>query len=631
MCGFVGCIHGSDLNDHDLDYEKKIKEMNKLIVHRGPDDEGFFFDDYISFGFRRLSIIDVEKGHQPLSYENERYWIVFNGEVYNYIELRDELIADGLTFETDSDTEVIIATYAKYKEKTAERLRGMFGFVIWDKVEKSVYGARDHFGIKPFHYAEEDGNIYFASEKKSIYEILKKKEINPVALQNYLTFQFVPDPETLTENIHRLPPGHYFTKPLNGEMEITRYWEATFAPIQKSEDEFAKAIKDVLYDSVEKHMRSDVTVGSFLSGGVDSSIIVAIAREFNPKIKTISVGFEREGYSEIDVAKETADRLNVENISEIITAQQFMDEFPRFVWHMDDPLADPAAVPQFFLAEIARKHVKVALSGEGADEVFGGYTIYNEPNSLKRIDSLPSGLKKGLNQLAKIMPEGMRGKSFIQRGTTPMEQRYVGNAKIFEEAEKKKLMVNYLAGHPYQNVTKPFYDRSKGYDPIDRMQYIDIHTWLNGDLLLNADRTTMAASLELRTPFLDKEVFKVARELPSDIRIANGTTKYILRKAAESFVPDNVLYRKKLGFPVPIRHWLKDEMNSWVKGIIADSQTDHLINKSYVLGLLEDHCAGKLDNSRKIWTVITFMVWHKLYVETGEQFLVLPNSKAVIQ
>lgn len=631
MCGFVGCIHGSDLNDHDLDYEKKIKEMNKLIVHRGPDDEGFFFDDHISFGFRRLSIIDVEKGHQPLSYENERYWIVFNGEVYNYIELRDELIADGLTFETDSDTEVIIATYAKYKEKTAERLRGMFGFVIWDKVEKSVYGARDHFGIKPFHYAEEDGNIYFASEKKSIYEILKKKEINPVALQNYLTFQFVPDPETLTENIHRLPPGHYFTKPLNGEMEITRYWEATFAPIQKSEDEFAKAIKDVLYDSVEKHMRSDVTVGSFLSGGVDSSIIVAIAREFNPKIKTISVGFEREGYSEIDVAKETADRLNVENISEIITAQQFMDEFPRFVWHMDDPLADPAAVPQFFLAEIARKHVKVALSGEGADEVFGGYTIYNEPNSLKRIDSLPSGLKKGLNQLAKIMPEGMRGKSFIQRGTTPMEQRYVGNAKIFEEAEKKKLMVNYLSGHPYQNVTKPFYDRSKGYDPIDRMQYIDIHTWLNGDLLLNADRTTMAASLELRTPFLDKEVFKVARELPSDIRIANGTTKYILRKAAESFVPDNVLYRKKLGFPVPIRHWLKDEMNSWVKGIIADSQTDHLINKSYVLGLLEDHCAGKLDNSRKIWTVITFMVWHKLYVETGEQFLVLPNSKAVIQ
>ena len=631
MCGFVGCIHGSDLNDHDLDYEKKIKEMNKLIVHRGPDDEGFFFDDHISFGFRRLSIIDVEKGHQPLSYENERYWMVFNGEVYNYIELRDELIADGLTFETDSDTEVIIATYAKYKEKTAERLRGMFGFVIWDKVEKSVYGARDHFGIKPFHYAEEDGNIYFASEKKSIYEILKKKEINPVALQNYLTFQFVPDPETLTENIHRLPPGHYFTKPLNGEMEITRYWEATFAPIQKSEDEFAKAIKDVLYDSVEKHMRSDVTVGSFLSGGVDSSIIVAIAREFNPKIKTISVGFEREGYSEIDVAKETADRLNVENISEIITAQQFMDEFPRFVWHMDDPLADPAAVPQFFLAEIARKHVKVALSGEGADEVFGGYTIYNEPNSLKRIDSLPSGLKKGLNQLAKIMPEGMRGKSFIQRGTTPMEQRYVGNAKIFEEAEKKKLMVNYLAGHPYQNVTKPFYDRSKGYDPIDRMQYIDIHTWLNGDLLLNADRTTMAASLELRTPFLDKEVFKVARELPSDIRIANGTTKYILRKAAESFVPDNVLYRKKLGFPVPIRHWLKDEMNSWVKGIIADSQTDHLINKSYVLGLLEDHCAGKLDNSRKIWTVITFMVWHKLYVETGEQFLVLPNSKAVIQ
>ncbi|MDT1958908.1 asparagine synthase (glutamine-hydrolyzing) [Carnobacterium divergens] len=625
MCGFVGCIHGDNQNHDLVDYEKTIREMNKLIVHRGPDDEGFFFDDHISFGFRRLSIIDVEKGHQPLSYENERYWIIFNGEVYNYIELRDELLKDGYTFETDSDTEVIIATYAKYKEKTAERLRGMFGFVIWDKQEKSVYGARDHFGIKPFHYAEEDGVIYFASEKKSIYQILKKKELDEVSLQNYLTFQFVPDPDTMTKGIHRLAPGHYFTKKLDGPMEITRYWEATFAPVQKSEETFAKEIKDALYDSVEKHMRSDVTVGSFLSGGVDSSIIVAIAREFNPKIKTISVGFEREGYSEIDVAKETADRLNVENISSIITPQEFMDEFPRFVWHMDDPLADPAAVPQFFLSEVARRHVKVALSGEGADEMFGGYTIYNEPNSLKTLTNLPNGLKKGLNHLAKIMPEGMRGKSFLERGTTPMEERYVGNAKIFEEAEKQKLLKNYLAGHPYQDVTRPFYDASKGYDPIDRMQFIDIHTWLNGDLLLNADRTTMAHSLELRTPFLDKEVFKVARTLPSDIRIANGTTKYILRKAAESFVPDNVLYRKKLGFPVPIRHWLKDEMNEWAKGIIRESATDHLINKQYVLQLLEDHCAGKADNSRKIWTVLTFMVWYKVYIETNQQFLMTPK------
>lgn len=625
MCGFVGCIHGDNQNHDLVDYEKTIREMNKLIVHRGPDDEGFFFDDHISFGFRRLSIIDVEKGHQPLSYENERYWIIFNGEVYNYIELRDELLKDGYTFETDSDTEVIIATYAKYKEKTAERLRGMFGFVIWDKQEKSVYGARDHFGIKPFHYAEEDGVIYFASEKKSIYQILKKKELDEVSLQNYLTFQFVPDPDTMTKGIHRLAPGHYFTKKIDGPMEITRYWEATFAPVQKSEETFAKEIKDALYDSVEKHMRSDVTVGSFLSGGVDSSIIVAIAREFNPKIKTISVGFEREGYSEIDVAKETADRLNVENISSIITPQEFMDEFPRFVWHMDDPLADPAAVPQFFLSEVARRHVKVALSGEGADEMFGGYTIYNEPNSLKTLTNLPNGLKKGLNHLAKIMPEGMRGKSFLERGTTPMEERYVGNAKIFEEAEKQKLLKNYLAGHPYQDVTRPFYDASKGYDPIDRMQFIDIHTWLNGDLLLNADRTTMAHSLELRTPFLDKEVFKVARTLPSDIRIANGTTKYILRKAAESFVPDNVLYRKKLGFPVPIRHWLKDEMNEWAKGIIRESATDHLINKQYVLQLLEDHCAGKADNSRKIWTVLTFMVWYKVYIETNQQFLMTPK------
>ncbi|WP_313467097.1 asparagine synthase (glutamine-hydrolyzing) [Carnobacterium sp.] len=630
MCGFVGYISNKK---HTIEEKQKTKvqKMNKRIVHRGPDEEGYYSDDTIALGFRRLSIIDIEKGHQPLSYEEERYWIIFNGEIYNYIELRNELVEEGYTFQTDSDTEVIIAAYSAYKEKVTSKLRGMFAFVIWDKLEKTFFGARDHFGIKPFYYAVENQGLYVSSEKKSILKVIKDRQLDEVALQNYLTFQYIPGLETMHQSIKELAPGHFITKKLNEEVKITKYWQADFLPVAKSEETFAKEIRASLYDSIEKHMRSDVTVGSFLSGGIDSSIIVAIAREFNPKLKTLSVGFEREGYNEINLAEETAEELRVDNFSYTITAQEFMDEFPRFVWHMDDPLADPAAVPQFFLSRLAREHVKVALSGEGADELFGGYGIYNEPHALRMFNHTGKVTNQAINRLAKLMPEGVKGKSFLLRGTIPLENRYVGNAKIFEEAEKKKLLKNYNLHYPYHEVTKPFYEQTLGYHPVDRMQLIDINTWLSGDLLLNADRTTMAHSLELRTPFLDKEVFEVARQIPANLRIAHGTTKYILRKAVEGIVPEDVIYRKKLGFPVPIRHWLKDEMYDWALAIINESQTEHLLNKSYIVDLLDKHRTGKIDYSRKIWTALTFMVWHRIYVEKSQEFLTEPLAYAVKQ
>ena len=630
MCGFVGYL--SNEKEQVVRNQKElVQKMNQLIIHRGPDEEGYYVDESISLGFRRLSIIDIEHGHQPLSYEQKRYWIIFNGEIYNYIELRDELMIKGYTFETESDTEVILAAYAEYKEVITSKLRGMFAFVIRDKQEKIFFGARDQFGIKPFYYAVEDEGLYVASEKKAILKAIDNKELDQVALQNYLTFQYVPNSNTMHTAIKELPPGHYMTKKLNEEMMITKYWQADFKPVMKTEETFAKEIKDSLYDSIEKHMRSDVTVGSFLSGGIDSSIITAIAKEFNPKLKTLSVGFEREGYNEINLAEETAEELKVENFSYTITAQEFMDEFPKFVWHMDDPLADPAAVPQFFLSKLAREHVKVALSGEGADEIFGGYGIYNEPHSLRLFASTGRVTNYALNHLARLMPEGIKGRSFLLRGTTSLENRYVGNAKIFDEAEKKKILTHYNPNYPYKAVTEPFYQETIGYSPIDRMQLIDINTWLSGDLLLNADRTTMAHALELRTPFLDKEVFNVAQQIPANLRIANGTTKYILRKAVEGIVPDDVLYRKKLGFPVPIRHWLKDEMYEWALKIINDSQTDQLINKKYVVDLLNKHRVGKQDYSRKIWVMLTFMVWHRVYIEDKEEFLIEPLSYAVKQ
>ncbi|MBT2726479.1 asparagine synthase (glutamine-hydrolyzing) [Bacillus sp. ISL-75] len=619
MCGFIGCVHDKTQNYSD-EQKQQFKNMNDIITHRGPDDDGFYYDNHIQFGFRRLSIIDIESGHQPLTYENERYWIIFNGEVYNYVELREELLSEGLTFSTSSDTEVIIALYSHLKEKAVEKLRGMFSFVIWDKQEQTLYGARDPFGIKPFFYFEDGERTFFASEKKSILLGLENDVLNYDSLQHYLTYQFVPEPTTMSDGIKKLEPGHFFTKKIGSPMEIKRYWKAHFKPVHKSEPDFIKEIKDVLFDSVKMHMRSDVPVGSFLSGGIDSSIIASIAKEYHPAIKTFSVGFEHNGFSEIDVAKETAEKLGVENISYVISPQEYMNEIPKIMWHMDDPLADPACVPLYFVAREARKHVTVVLSGEGADELFGGYNIYHEPQSLEVFNKIPRAGKVLLKGIAGMMPEGMRGKSFIERGVTPMEERYIGNAKMFTEEEKRELLNVYREGLDYTDITKPLYAESRGYDPVDRMQYIDIHTWMRGDILLKADKMTMAHSLELRVPFLDKAVFEVASKIPTSLKTVHGTTKYILRKAAEGVVPAHVLDRKKLGFPVPIRHWLKDEMNEWAKKIIRESNTDHLINKSYVLQLLEDHCQGKADNSRKIWTVLMFMVWHQVYVEDVYSF-----------
>ena len=619
MCGFIGMIRNNKKQLTDIE-RQQFKKQNNIIEHRGPDDEGYYHDDYVSFGFRRLSIIDIECGSQPLSYQDEKIQLVFNGEIYNYIELREELIEAGYTFETESDTEVIAALFAKYREEAFSRLRGMFSVLIWDVEEEMLYGVRDPFGIKPLFYYEHDEGVFFASEKKSITTLLEQEEVSLESLQYYLSYQYVPDPYTMTKGIKKLEPGHYFKKKPGSPMEFTRYFHATFNPVIMDKANWIKDIQDVLRDSVNVHMRSDVPVGSFLSGGIDSTIIVALAKEINPDLKTFSVGFEREGFSEVDVAKETAEKLNVENISYIISPEEYVENLPKIMWHMDDPLADPACVPLYFVSREAKKHVSVVLSGEGSDELFGGYNIYREPESLKLFNSMPNMVNGLLRKVATVLPEGVKGKSFLERGTTPMRERYIGNAKMFEEAEKSTFLKTYQDAWHYQNITNPLYDVVEGQPLVNQMQYIDIHTWMRGDILLKADKMTMAHSLELRVPFLDKEVFRVASQLPVDLKIANGTTKQILREASRGIIPDHVLDRKKLGFPVPIRHWLKDELNSWAKQLIHDSETDHLLDKAYIRSLLDQHCQGKGDYSRKIWTVLMFMQWYQIFVENKYTF-----------
>ncbi|MDA1477705.1 asparagine synthase (glutamine-hydrolyzing) [Bacillus changyiensis] len=614
MCGFVGVFNHCPLSE-TTSQEELIKQMNEMIVHRGPDDDGYYHDEHVGFGFRRLSIIDVENGGQPLSYEDDSYWIIFNGEIYNYIELKEELLAKGYQFHTDSDTEVLLATYRHYKQEAASKLRGMFAFLIWDKKEQLLYGARDPFGIKPLYFTKTEGSVYFASERKSLMPIGADLEFNEQALQQYTSFQFVPEPQTLDKKVQKVQPGQQFTIRPNEDIQFKTYWKVQFKPVMTEEEKLVQEVRDAIFDSVKIHMRSDVPVGSFLSGGIDSSFIVSVAKQFHPNLKTFSVGFEHEGFSEVDVAKETAEKVGVENFSAIISPEEYMNELPKIVWHLDDPLADPAAIPLYFVAKEAKKQVTVVLSGEGADELFGGYNIYREPLSLKPFERIPSPLKKMLLHIASVMPEGMKGKSFLMRGCTPLEQRYIGNAKIFEEDVKEKLLSQYNGNLSYCDVTKPYFEESQSYSDINKMQYVDIHTWLRGDILLKADKMTMANSLELRVPFLDKVVFDVASKIPEELKTKNGTTKYLLRKAAEGIVPDHVLNRKKLGFPVPIRHWLKNEMHDWAVNMIKESETDAYIHKEYVLQLLEDHCANKADNSRKIWTVLIFMIWHSIFVE----------------
>ncbi|RJS58858.1 asparagine synthase (glutamine-hydrolyzing) [Bacillus sp. PK3_68] len=617
MCGFVGCMYDKpqDMN-HKLG--NGFRKMNDIITHRGPNDEGFYFDEYVNFGFRRLSIIDIENGQQPLSYEDERYWIIFNGEIYNYIEIRQEMEEKGYKFYTHSDTEVILALYSEINEQAVKRLRGMFAFVIWDKEEQILFGARDYFGIKPFFYSEQEGLCVFASEKKSILLAAENRpsfDIDRNSLHHYLSFQYVPEPETMTTLIKKLSPGHYFFKKPGQAMDIRCYWQPYFQPHQSVKDQLVTEIREVLMDSVKVHMRSDVPVGAFLSGGIDSSFIVSLAKEVNPDLKTFSVGFERDGFSEINVAQETADSLNLENISHVISPDEFLEELPKIIWHMDDPLADPAAVPLYFVAREASKQVTVALSGEGADELFGGYNIYQEPQSLRLFKYMPASVKHALETLSHFLPEGVKGKNFIERGVTPLEKRYIGNAKIFEEQEKEMLLTNYKDSLRYTNITKPIYSQSASYDAVTKMQHLDIHTWLRGDILLKADKMTMAHSLELRVPFLDKAVFNVASKISVDQKVKNNTTKYILRKAAEGIVPSHVLGRRKLGFPVPIRHWLKKELYDWACFIIRSSQVDYIFDKQQVHLLLEEHVMNKKDNSRKLWTILTFMIWHQIYIE----------------
>ncbi|NEU30855.1 asparagine synthase (glutamine-hydrolyzing) [bacterium LRH843] len=611
MVGFVAFIHENAAKQAD----KLNEKVNKMMSHRGPDHVNIMKDAHIEMGVCQLAKDETEMALQPLSYEGGRYWIVYDGGIYNDKELRMELLQKGKVFKTKSDTEVLLALYSLEGKDMVQRLRGSFAFVIWDNLTKTVFAARDRFGIKPLFYVERDGFLQMASEKKCIVATVDDWNVNEQALQHYLSFQYVPEPMTMTESIMKIEPGFYVEKSIGEELKLTQYWKPAFNRVNRSEENWVKIIQETMIESIRLHMKKDTSIGTFLSGGIDSTIIASIAKQIKPDIETFSVGFENNGYSEIEVAKETAAKLNIVNHSAVITAEEYVNELPKIMWHMDDPLADPACVPLYFAAKEARKKVGTILSGEGADELFGGYNIYREPHSLCFFRYMPLFLKRTVRKMANYLPDGQRGKSFLLRGTTPLQERYIGNANIFLEEEKRNILKNYNPSLSNQMVTSRFYEETFGQDPVQKMQHIDICTWLRGDILVKADRMTMAHSLDVRVPFLDSHVFEIASCIPTKWKTANGTTKYMLRQAFKGIVPDHVYMRKKLGFPVPLKVWLKDELYNWAHTLISECETDQYLNKSYLSKLLDDHVQNKADYSRKIWTALTFIIWHQVYVE----------------
>jgi asparagine synthase (glutamine-hydrolysing) len=790
MCGIVGCLALALEADPDQGW---VQTATERISHRGPDDEGFYNDPDVALGFRRLAIIDLSPGgHQPMRSADGRFWMVYNGEIYNYLELGQELRQQGVALRSSSDSEVLLEMYARVGKDVVHRLRGMFAFAIWDTWTRELFCARDQFGIKPFYYtidpepapgpdpvraaaaeqpdwfggvaeqpgwpggagqqagwpggpaesagwpgdpgqqagwpggpaqqpewpggpaeqasqrggvavlqsawdappsggrhaggqaarpatasappsrgggrhaagrsqpsgspaghgageagvpgaggpgaggpgagggfAGDSGGVArssgtgrlfrFASERKCLASPGELSRLDGDALRRYLAFQYVPPPDALTPPIRVLPPGHAIIARPGGSVDVYRYWRADLRPAPAPSPGTAEAILAAMRDSVAVHLRSDAPLGAFLSGGIDSAAICALAAEHRPDLLTFTVGFEREGYSEIDRAQETAAALGVKSIPYVITAQEFFTHLPRIIWHLDDPMADAAAVPLWFVAREASKHVKVVLSGEGSDELFGGYAIYHQPGVVRVGEKLPDLARMPLKRAASMIPAGVKGKGFLERTSTPLRERYIGNAHVFAGPQIDLLVrpPATRASSAYA-VTAPVYQQAAeaGLDDTSTMQLVDINTWLHGDILVKADRMTMAHSLELRVPFLDREVMGVASRLAREEKIAAGTTKLALRQAMSSVLPQAAAERAKLGFPVPIGFWLKGEMYGYAERLLREARTDQWIDRQAAVGLLERFRAGDPEVSwRHIWVLLVFSLWHQIYVE----------------
>ena len=606
MCGIVGFVGAR------ADMDEILQAMMDRIVHRGPDGEGRFVDGQVALGHRRLSIIDLEGGKQPMFNEDGSLVVVFNGEVYNFQELREQLLAAGHTFATRSDTEVLLHGYEEWGKELLDRLRGMFTFALWDSRAKTLLLARDHFGIKPLYYYQnpETGTLVFGSEIKSFLAHPEfQKELNRDQLELYLSYQYSPGEDTFFKGVKKLLPAHWLEWK-DGTVTVQRYWEPSFTPdhsltLEQWEDEISDAMKE----SVSAHKIADVEVGSFLSSGVDSSYMAALANVD----KTFTVGFADKQYDETDYAREFSQHIGVKNFAYRITPEEYWANLGKIQYHMDEPLADAASVALYFVNREASRQVKVCLSGEGADEFFGGYNIYKEPFTVSWYDRLPLWLRRAVGSVAECLPP-VHGVNFLVRRSRPLEERYIGNTNLMDERRKKHLLKDYRGTVKPTDLSRKLFDKTKGQDAVTRMEFCDLNLWMVGDILLKADKMSMANSLELRVPFLDKKVFELARRIPTECKVNAAQTKIAMRGAAEKTIPARTADKKKLGFPVPVRAWLRDEQYA---GIVREAfnapAAAEFFNVKELNRMLDQHVSGKRDNWRQIWCVFIFLVWYDEY------------------
>lgn len=614
MCGFAGYIH----NYGTFDKEEVIHKMADRIKHRGPDDAHYYIDDGIALGFRRLSIIDLEGGRQPLLNEDGSLVLLFNGEIYNYQELREELIKVGHVFTTKTDSETILHGYEEYGKKILDRLRGMFAFIIWNKNTKELFGARDIFGIKPFYYYKKGKEFMFGSEIKSFLSHPNfEKELDEDMIPLYLSYEYSPDERTIFKNVFKLPGAHCFTYK-NGELKVERYYKIEYKiEDDKSLEYWEDAITKEFTESVSMHQIADVEVGCFLSSGVDSSYVVKEISKGTKKVKTFSVGYEEEKYSELPYAQDFSNVIGVPNIANKVSADEFFDAVPEIQYYMDEPLPNPSEIPLYFLAKNARRYVKVVLSGEGADELFGGYPMYLAGGHFDHYShKVPRPVRKVLGTVAKHCPN-FKGKNFLVRGAMEPYQRFMRANYVFQSAERQKFLKRPIASKVPEEYSKRYFDEVSNLDEPTQLQYVDMHTWMIYDILLKADRMSMANSLELRVPFLDKKMLELSTRIPSRYRAANETTKIALRGAAIKQLPERTANKKKLGFPVPLNDWLReDKYYNKVKAAFQSDIAEKFFVTSELMKLLDDHKSGKALNMQKIWSFYTFILWY-------EQFFVL--------
>ena len=605
MCGIVGFV-GARENAQTI-----LQAMMDRIAHRGPDGQGQFLEGPVALGQRRLSIIDLDGGKQPMYNEDGSLVVVFNGEIYNFQALTAELQAAGHTFATRSDTEVLLHGYEEWGKGMLDRLRGMFTFALWDRKAETLFLARDHFGIKPlYYYQNEEGELLFGSEIKSFLDHPGfHKALNEDQLSLYLSYQYSPGEDTFFRGVKKLLPAHCLTWQ-GGEVKIERYWQPAFTPDEgPALAEWEQAIADAMTESVAAHKIADVEVGSFLSSGVDSSYMAALAKVD----KTFTVGFANKQYDETDFAKEFSAHIGVKNYAYRITPEEYWANLGRIQYHMDEPLADAASVALYFVNREAAKQVKVCLSGEGADEFFGGYNIYKEPFTVSWYDKLPLWLRRAVGAAASVLPP-VPGVNFLVRRGRPLEERYIGNTNLMGERRKRQLLKNYTGRILPTDLSRPYFEQTRGQDAVTRMEYCDLNLWMVGDILLKADKMSMANSLELRVPFLDLKVFDLACRIPTSCKVNAAQTKIAMRGAAEKTIPPKTADKKKLGFPVPVRAWLREEKYAAIlREAFASEAAEKFFNTAALNKMLDQHLSGKRDNWRQLWCVFIFLVWYDEY------------------